>query len=50
MSNNTNPSNFSNRPHQEVENIASKGGQSSHQSGFATMDADKQVSESITII
>merc|ERR1712187_9810 len=42
MSDNPNPGNFSNRPHEEVENIARKGGQSSHQSGFASMDSDKQ--------
>jgi hypothetical protein len=47
MSDNPNPGNFSNRPHEEVENIARKGGQSSHQSGFASMDSDKQVSKSI---
>jgi general stress protein YciG len=44
MSDNSNPGNFSNRPHEEVENIARKGGQSSHQGGFASMYADKQVS------
>lgn len=44
MSENTNPGNFSNRPHQEVENIVSKGGQSSHEGGFPSMDARKQVS------
>ncbi|KAL4945166.1 hypothetical protein BDV06DRAFT_48091 [Aspergillus oleicola] len=42
MADNTNPGNFSNRPHEEVSNIARKGGQSSHQGGFASMDADKQ--------
>ena len=47
MSDNPNPGNFSNRSHEEVENIARKGGQSSHQSGFASMDSDKQVSNSI---
>jgi general stress protein YciG len=30
-------------PKDEVQEIASKGGQSSHNSGFASMDADKQV-------
>ncbi|KAK6857760.1 hypothetical protein PG995_005459 [Apiospora arundinis] len=39
---NTNPGNFANRPKDEVQEIASKGGQSSHNSGFASMDADKQ--------
>jgi hypothetical protein len=31
------------RPKEEVEAIASKGGQSSHSGGFASMDPDKQV-------
>jgi general stress protein YciG len=43
MSSNQNPGNFANRPHEEVENIARKGGQSSHQGGFASMDPQKQV-------
>lgn len=47
MSDNSNPGNFANRPHEEVENIARKGGQSSHQSGFASMDAGQQVSQSV---
>ncbi|KAL4781036.1 hypothetical protein BJX76DRAFT_336268 [Aspergillus varians] len=42
MAHNQNPGNFSNRPHEEVENIARKGGQSSHSGGFASMDTDKQ--------
>ncbi|KGO44897.1 hypothetical protein PEX1_102000 [Penicillium expansum] len=42
MVDNPNPGNFHNRPHEEVENIARKGGQSSHHSGFASMDANKQ--------
>ncbi|KAI9807655.1 MAG: conidiation-specific expression protein [Sarcosagium campestre] len=42
MSGNTNPGNFANRPKEEVSEIASKGGQSSHNGGFASMDADKQ--------
>ncbi|KAK7598680.1 hypothetical protein V3481_000301 [Fusarium oxysporum f. sp. vasinfectum] len=41
---NTNPGNFANRPKEEVQEIASKGGKSSHSGGFASMDADKQVS------
>lgn len=49
MTDNPNPGNFANRPHEEVENIARKGGQSSHQSGFASMDAAKQVSKSVPI-
>jgi len=40
---NTNPGNFQNRPKEEVQEIASKGGQSSA-GGFASMDPDKQVS------
>lgn len=43
MADNPNPGNFANRPHEEVEDIARKGGQSSHQGGFASMDEDKQV-------
>jgi hypothetical protein len=43
MTENTNPGNFANRPKEEVQNIASKGGQSSHHGGFASMDPDKQV-------
>ncbi|KAL3479195.1 hypothetical protein BJX99DRAFT_222663 [Aspergillus californicus] len=42
MADNPNPGNFSNRPHEEVENIARKGGQSSHAGGFASMDPNKQ--------
>ncbi|KAF1981838.1 hypothetical protein K402DRAFT_398237 [Aulographum hederae CBS 113979] len=42
MTDNTNPGNFANRSKEEVKNIASKGGQSSHSGGFANMDADKQ--------
>ncbi|EAU36083.1 conidiation-specific protein 10 [Aspergillus terreus NIH2624] len=42
MSDNTNPGNFSNRPQEQVENIARKGGQSSHSGGFASMDSSKQ--------
>lgn len=39
---NNNPGNFANRPKEEVQNIASKGGQSSHSGGFANMDPGKQ--------
>ncbi|KAM3523743.1 hypothetical protein NHJ13051_004931 [Beauveria bassiana] len=39
----TNPGNFANRPKEEVQEIASKGGQASHNSGFASMDPDKQL-------
>jgi len=42
MADNNNPGNFANRPKEEVQNIAQKGGQSSHKGGFASMDADKQ--------
>ncbi|PQE30581.1 Conidiation-specific 10 protein [Rutstroemia sp. NJR-2017a WRK4] len=42
MSGNTNPGNFANRPKEEVQEIASKGGQASHSGGFASMDPDKQ--------
>ncbi|KAK5042855.1 conidiation-specific expression protein [Exophiala bonariae] len=42
MSGNDNPGNFANRPKEEVQEIASKGGQASHNSGFASMDPDKQ--------
>ncbi|KAG8410142.1 hypothetical protein J3459_005999 [Metarhizium acridum] len=41
MSGNENPGNFANRPTEEVQEIASKGGQASS-GGFATMDPDKQ--------
>lgn len=40
---NENPGNFANRTKEEVQDIASKGGQSSHSGGFASMDPDKQV-------
>lgn len=46
MVDNPNPGNFHNRPHEEVEQIARKGRQSSHHSGFASMDTNKQVSKS----
>merc|ERR1712187_57074 len=42
MSSNWNPGNFANRPQEEVEDLASKGGQHSHQGGFANMDPSKQ--------
>lgn len=44
MSGNDNPGNFANRPKEEVQSIASKGGKASHSGGFASMDPDKQVS------
>ncbi|RAL05457.1 general stress protein [Aspergillus ibericus CBS 121593] len=42
MASNTNPGNFANRSHDEVSDIAKKGGQSSHSGGFASMDPSKQ--------
>jgi general stress protein YciG len=47
MTDNPNPGNFANRPHEEVENIARKGGQSSHHSGFYSMDREKQVRKAL---
>ncbi|KAG7126355.1 Conidiation-specific protein 10 like [Verticillium longisporum] len=47
MTDNRNPGNFANRPKEEVQEIASKGGQSSHEGGFASMDAEKQVKREI---
>ncbi|KAF4472425.1 conidiation-specific 10 [Fusarium albosuccineum] len=41
MTDNPNPGNFANRPKEEVQEIASKGGQAS-KGGFANMDPDKQ--------
>lgn len=46
MADNTNPGNFANRPKDEVTAAAQKGGQSSHEGGFASMDPDKQVCDS----
>lgn len=43
MASNTNPGNFANRPHEEVENLAKQGGRSSHEGGFHNMDPNKQV-------
>ena len=48
MTENTNPGNFANRPKEEVQAIASKGGQASHSGGFASMDPDKQVRSTIS--
>jgi general stress protein YciG len=50
MTDNPNPGNFANRPKEEVQEIASKGGQSSHSGGFASMDPDKQVSNTFRAI
>ncbi|KAL8718710.1 MAG: hypothetical protein Q9225_004191 [Loekoesia sp. 1 TL-2023] len=42
MADNTNPGNFANRPKEEVQAAAQKGGQTSTTGGFASMDPDKQ--------
>lgn len=42
MSGNDNPGNFANRPKEDVQAAAQKGGQS-NAGGFASMDPDKQV-------
>ncbi|PTB62603.1 hypothetical protein BBK36DRAFT_1172365 [Trichoderma citrinoviride] len=41
MSGNDNPGNFANRPREEVQNIASKGGQASHSGGFASLPKEQ---------
>ncbi|KAK5121459.1 conidiation-specific expression protein [Meristemomyces frigidus] len=42
MADNSNPGNFANRPKEEVQAIASKGGKTgTENSGFASMDKDK---------
>lgn len=43
MADNSNPGNFANRPKEEVQAAAQKGGQTSTTGGFASMDPDKQV-------
>lgn len=43
MADNQNPGNFANRPKEEVQAAAQKGGQTSTTGGFASMDSDKQV-------
>jgi general stress protein YciG len=43
MADNNNPGNFANRPKEEVQAAAKKGGENSHSGGFASMDPDKQV-------
>lgn len=50
MSDNANPGNFANRSKEEVSSIAQKGGQSSHEGGFASMKPDKQVREGTPIL
>jgi general stress protein YciG len=47
MADNGNPGNFANRPKEEVQAIAKKGGEASHSGGFASMDPDKQVGSSL---
>jgi hypothetical protein len=42
MSGNDNPRNFANRPKEEVQEIASKGGQASHNSGYASIFGPRQ--------
>ncbi|KYK57248.1 conidiation-specific protein 10 [Drechmeria coniospora] len=42
MTGRQNPGNVSNRAQEEVQNMASKGGQAGHSGGFANMDPDKQ--------
>ncbi|KAI4243086.1 MAG: hypothetical protein L6R40_003636 [Gallowayella cf. fulva] len=42
MADNSNPGNFANRPKEEVQAAAQKGGQASTTGGFASMDPDKQ--------
>ncbi|KAL9610738.1 MAG: hypothetical protein Q9167_004557, partial [Letrouitia subvulpina] len=42
MADNENPGNFANRPKEEVQAAAQKGGQASTTGGFASMDSDKQ--------
>lgn len=45
MTDNKNPGNFANRPKEEVQNIASKGGQTgTENAGFASMPKDQVVS------
>ncbi|KAL8689659.1 MAG: hypothetical protein Q9218_004721 [Villophora microphyllina] len=46
MADNNNPGNFANRPKEEVQAAAQKGGQSSA-GGFASMDPDKQLQKEI---
>lgn len=43
MTDNTNPGNFANRPKEEVQEIASKGGKASHTGGFASMPKEQVV-------
>lgn len=50
MTGNTNPGNFANRPKEEVQEIAKKGGEASHHGGFASMDPEKQVGFILTCL
>ncbi len=43
MSGNSNPGNFANRPQEEVQAAAKKGGESSNTGGFASMPTEKVV-------
>ncbi|KAF2083720.1 hypothetical protein K490DRAFT_50915 [Saccharata proteae CBS 121410] len=43
MTDNFHPGNFTNRPREEVSEIASIGGQAGRKGGFAAMDSDWQV-------
>ena len=50
MADNSNPGNFANRSKEEVQNIASKGGQTgTENSGFASMPKEQVVSSSCNI-
>ena len=44
MADNTNPGNFANRPKEDVQAAAQKGGETSTTGGFASMPTDKVVS------
>ncbi|KAL8803876.1 MAG: hypothetical protein Q9182_002932 [Xanthomendoza sp. 2 TL-2023] len=48
MADNSNPGNFANRPKEEVQAAAQKGGQTSTTGGFASMDPDKQAITCVT--
>lgn len=46
MAFNMNPADFANRPHELIKDIARKGSESSHASGFAHTDESEQVIQS----
>ena len=51
MADNSNPGNFANRPKEEVQNIASQGGQTgTENSGFASMPKEQVVSCSLCLL